>query len=75
MFIVVVLLLIYDECLVCNTALSILEKLHVPLGWWSSGFKANENTNISLESWEHLDCGFCVLARIVKVISSAVTES
>ena len=29
-----------------NLALSILEKLHVPDGWCSSGFKANEYTAI-----------------------------
>ena len=36
--------------LVTNWALSILEKLHVPDGWCSSGLRANEYTQI--ESFE-----------------------
>ena len=30
----------------CKVALSMREKLHVPLGWWSSGRKAKEYTLI-----------------------------
>ena len=35
-----------------NIAVSILEKLQVPLGWCSSGFRANEYTLIILSNLE-----------------------
>ena len=45
-----------------NCAISIREKLHVPLGWCSSGFKENEYTFIPIAgqfSWH--SCGITVL--------------
>ena len=55
----------------CKYAVSILEKLHVPEGWCSSGFSAKEYTPMSLESCEQRDWGSWTRAIINTVRASA----